>query len=89
MNISIQNVTQSVAFLPWFEEMNLGLALIAWMYISMVLKMHAFSECVNGMWQLSFKRPKGHYVDACYMHISFRLLKKNILIFLSKHCEQH
>jgi len=44
----------SIAFLPWFEEMDLGLAQIAYKYISMVLKTHPFSEYVNGKWQLSF-----------------------------------
>ena len=38
---------QCVAFLTWFEEMNLGLARLA-------LKTHAFSACDNGVLQLSF-----------------------------------
>ena len=39
-NIPNQNSTYCIAFLPWFEEMNLGLAHLA-------LKMHAFFACVN------------------------------------------
>ena len=46
--VSNQNATHFVAFLPWFEEMNLGLAWNACKQVSMVLKTHMFSACVNG-----------------------------------------
>ena len=39
-NIPNQNFTYCISFLPWFGEMNLGLAHLA-------LKMHAFFACVN------------------------------------------
>jgi len=40
----------SIVFIPWFEEMTLGLA---WRALEWYSKTHVFSALVNGKWQLS------------------------------------
>ena len=44
-----------IAFLPWFKEMNVGLAELA-------LKMHGFSACVNGVSQPGLASQKQYFV---------------------------
>ncbi len=55
-NDPTENAMQSFAFLPWSEVMNIGLDKTACKYLSMVLKTHVLSACVNRKWQLSLNQ---------------------------------
>ncbi len=61
--ISNQNTTHCGAFLPWFLKSTLVLAQLA-------LKMHAFSACINGVSQLSFRASQAVYRNLWYTKIS-------------------
>ncbi len=52
--ISKENAMHCGAFLPWLDKMNLGLAQSACIQVSMVLKTHAFTACINGMCKRAF-----------------------------------
>ena len=49
-----------IAFLPWFEEMNLGLAQAAEIYVSKAPKTQWFTACVNSVSQLGFNNRLTH-----------------------------
>ena len=51
-NIPNENLTHCIAFLPWFEEMNLCSD-------QMALKTHAFLSWIHGMMQLGFRLNRG------------------------------
>jgi len=55
MNFSIENIMLCLRFNLGLKNWTLDFAKTACKQISMVLKMHAFSKCIKGKWQQSFK----------------------------------
>jgi hypothetical protein len=64
--ISNENATHCSACLPWLIKNNLGLD-------QLVLKMHAFSACINGVLQLSFSNSLARI---CTLRIRRKKIKK-------------